>query len=361
MEKTVLDKLLRRSRGGAASSLKTTNAGSFEVSDGWVARWCESALAAEEEAFFSNYSDSLLSWKSRAFLYHCVRSMRPSTVVEVGTYMAGTARILAQALVDNEYGQLYTADPYGASRCPPIIERWPTPLRERVTFVPKNSMALVEDLRGRRQQIDIAFIDGCHDFEFVLFDALAIGALMARGGLMIFDNSEQPGVIKACLEFARLNPDFREIGTAVTCFDARDPFGSRNRSDVPGTQFILLSVAEWLSVPHGAFYATGQQVTTKSMFEAVQIANVRGPLKGTLFVEAWLRAFGSATPLEKRATSKTTLDVQETHFNIEVPLHLAFEKTNLDSSVRQITYEVGLFWLPDERHESLRFERVEVA
>jgi predicted O-methyltransferase YrrM len=357
----ILDSLLRRSQGNALSALTSTSVAPLEPSEAWVAHWSASDIAAKEEAFFSGNSDSLLSWKSRAFLYHCVRAMKPSTVVEIGTYMAGTARILAQALVDNGSGQLYTADPYGADRCPPIIRRWPAALQRRVTFIPQNSMALVEALRAERKAIDIAFIDGCHDFEFALFDALAIGTLMARDGLVIFDNSEQPGVIKACLEFMRINPDFREIGTAATRFDTADPFGSRNRSDVPGTQFVLLAAPGFLGVAPRAFHATGQRVTNSSTFRTVHISNVRGPARGTLFVEAWLRAFGSSTPLERRATDKTAVHVDDTSCDIDVPLPLAFDTPQIDRTIRQLTYEVGLFWLPDSGNESLKFDRVELA
>src|SRR6266850_2768810 len=143
----VIDKLLRRSEKNPTSALSRATFVPFEPSRTWVSAWSESPIAALEEATFAPHSDSLLSWKSRAFLYHCIRAIRPSIVVEIGTYAAGSARILAQALADNRHGRLFTADPYGAERCPPIIQRWPSYLRERVTFVPENSMALAEQLR----------------------------------------------------------------------------------------------------------------------------------------------------------------------------------------------------------------------
>ena len=83
---------------------------------------------------------------------------------------------------------------------------------------------LADELRHRNTRVDIAFIDGCHDFEYALFDAIAMGTLMSRNGIMILDICEQPGVISACLESLRLNPDWRKLGSATKSFNFCKPF-----------------------------------------------------------------------------------------------------------------------------------------
>ena len=49
--------------------------------------------------YFREYpGHSLLYDSSRAFLYELVRGMRPSAVLEIGTYRAGTTEVLARAM-----------------------------------------------------------------------------------------------------------------------------------------------------------------------------------------------------------------------------------------------------------------------
>ncbi|HYR34099.1 MAG TPA: hypothetical protein VEQ87_07415, partial [Burkholderiales bacterium] len=79
-----MNKLLRRPEARSASALKTAAYTPFEPSAAWVSAWTTSEIAAREEATFSENEDSLQSWKSRAFLYHCIRAMKPATVVEIG-------------------------------------------------------------------------------------------------------------------------------------------------------------------------------------------------------------------------------------------------------------------------------------
>jgi predicted O-methyltransferase YrrM len=68
---------------------------------------------------------SLISAHSQALIYCLVRGLRPRLVVEIGTYRAGTASIIAAALVANGIGQIHTIDPFGAETVPSIIRDWP--------------------------------------------------------------------------------------------------------------------------------------------------------------------------------------------------------------------------------------------
>src|ERR1700739_3382873 len=77
---------------------------------------------------------------TQAVLGELVRLIPSARVLEIGTYFADTSRYLAEIRVDTG-GQLTSIDPFGGSRVPGIIARWPGALQQRVTFRPDNSMA----------------------------------------------------------------------------------------------------------------------------------------------------------------------------------------------------------------------------
>src|SRR4051812_43581783 len=64
-----------------------------------IAIWMRSAFFPRpNHTFRISPPLSLLSCQSRAFLYHCVVSLRPERVLEIGTYRAGTAEVIARAM-----------------------------------------------------------------------------------------------------------------------------------------------------------------------------------------------------------------------------------------------------------------------
>ena len=332
----------------------------FQPTEDWVSRWAQSDLAKSQERAFSGNEDSLLGWASRAFIYHVIRSMKPAVVVEIGTYMAGTARIIAEALAENNRGHLYTTDPYGAERCPKLIGAWPPHLQRRVTFSATNSMAFADELRQRRIVVDLAFIDGCHDFEYVMFDAFAMSRLLTKSGLLVCDNSEQPGVISACLEFLRLNPDFRELGSAVTAFDRMDPFSTANRSDVRDTSFLLFVGPGSESVASSAFFSTGQIEIDDTAIRGVRLKGVRAGGGGRLFAEVWLRGFGNEMPIELKGTNGISVQLSVDQFDEEIPLApvLDLKIADAEKKVKKQTVEICLFWVADDDNSSLNFTSV---
>jgi hypothetical protein len=59
----------------------------------------------------------LISDHGRALLYSLIRVMKPSLVVEIGSYQAGTSKVICWALAANGRGRLHTIDPLGATVC----------------------------------------------------------------------------------------------------------------------------------------------------------------------------------------------------------------------------------------------------
>jgi predicted O-methyltransferase YrrM len=190
--------------------------------------------------YFIDYPKLSLMWhECRAFIYALVRMSKPEAVAEIGTYFAGTAEVFARALWENGRGVLYTTDPYGAERAPAVICQWPAPLQEMVRFSADDSMMFLGQLARSKTLLDVILIDGNHEYEFASFDLALAAKTMRPGGVIIMDNAEQTGPFEAARHFLAENPDWRELGTAISRFNPSDPF-VMPRCSIPDTSFIVL-------------------------------------------------------------------------------------------------------------------------
>jgi predicted O-methyltransferase YrrM len=137
-------------------------------------------------------------------LAHLVRLLSPARVLEIGTFFADTAHVIAATMAQIGAGHLTTIDPFGGERVPDIIAGWPPELQDRVTFRPDNSMSfflyLDEHLhvkRGKDAPFDLIFVDGHHSFDYAFFDLMRSSLFLRPGGALVVDNIEQPGPAEA--------------------------------------------------------------------------------------------------------------------------------------------------------------------
>ncbi len=323
-----------------------------------LARWRASEACADEVAYFAAYPEqSLLSTVSRAFIYHCVRSQKPDRVIEVGTYHAGTAELIARALHENGRGRLFTADPFGAVRCPAIISTWPDELRERVEFFPLNSMAFYLELERRKLSIDIAFIDGNHAYEFALFDTLMAAKSLSRGGTIIVDNAEQAGPYFAAAMFLENNPGWQTIGGNHPRPAAlADPLDSTfNRASLDDASLLILKAPDAYTVTSTPF-DTSERPIQAAALSGIRLASDRAtgadPV-GALFWEAIYRMFPVGVfPIEIKRRGR-----------VDAPtgrhLECVFDQPVAETFAGPCTLEVVLLYRTDSQMP-YRFDSIEM-
>ena len=137
-----------------------------------------------------------------------VRLLAPADVLEIGTFFADTARVIASTMAEIGAGHLTTIDPFGGDRVPDIIASWPEELRQRVNFRPDNSMTFFLYLdeeahakRGKDAPFKVIFVDGHHSFDYAFFDLMRSTLFLKPGGALVVDNIEQPGPATAVRVF----------------------------------------------------------------------------------------------------------------------------------------------------------------
>jgi predicted O-methyltransferase YrrM len=303
---------------------------------------------AEAEAYLWTYPAlSFLSGRSRTVLYSLIRLLRPKVVAEVGTLFAGTAEAMARALWENGGGILHTTDPYGADRCPAIIETWPRELQEITRYYALNSMDFFLALDRERVTLDMTLVDGNHDFEFALFDLQMSARLLRPGGTIIMDNAEQSGPFRAARMFLGSHPGWREIGNALATYDRFKPF-DLTRASIPGTSFIVLQAPDYHSIGPGP-HSWGQKPVECSQVQNLVLHLSAQKTAGLLFYQAILRGFadGNRRAEELKADGQIRLETNGEPTAIVHPLAERLEFRDMPANAA-FTMEIELSWQADQ-------------
>ena len=302
---------------------------------------------ARVASYLSTYlPNSFMFGASRPVLFSLIRLLRPKVVAEVGTLFAGTAELMARALWENGGGILHTTDPYGADRCPAIIETWPRELQEITRYYALGSMDFFLALDRERVTLDMALVDGNHDFEFALFDLQMAARLLRPGGTIIMDNSEQSGPFRAIRTFMEGNPGWSEIGHAVASYDRFKPFDP-TRASFPGTSFVVLQSPAHLSIGPGP-HSWGQKPSEYSQVQNVVLHLPPQATAGLLFYQVILRGFadGNRRTVELKATGQIRLETHGEPMTISQPLAQRLVVSDMPPDAA-FTVEIDVSWQAD--------------
>ena len=165
------------------------------------------------------------------YLYSLVRELRPERTLEVGMANGLSTLFIAQALLDNGAGHHMAVDPFqrsdwhGAGLA--IIHR--AGLESLVTLIELPSHQALPELERQGVAIDFAFVDGSHQFDYVVSDFLCIDRILRIGGLIAFDDSDWPAIIKA-LRFVLSNRRYEVAYPDVVIEQAKYNPGLLSRS-----------------------------------------------------------------------------------------------------------------------------------
>jgi hypothetical protein len=282
-----------------------------------------------------------MSDHSRAVLYSLIRIRRPKYISEIGTLYAGATEVLARACWENNWGAIYTADPFGGERCPPIIASWPEDMSKYASFHPLSSMDLFNYLIQRKISLDMTLVDGNHDYEYALFDLLMAARITRPSGIVVMDNAEQSGPFNAARTFLAANPSWREFGGAVAGHDPSNPFNPE-RASLPGTTFIILQAPAHPAISEVP-RSWGQVETGSSHMAGLVFTLPPQKTAGVLHYQVIFRAFQEGSdPLEAKKIGRVRMDISEA-----TTLRHAFDTALQLPDGARYTVEIDMSWQAD--------------
>lgn len=313
--------------------------------------WQGSPEFRAAEAMFFDYPDrSLCRPIDRMLLYHLVRALRPLHVVEIGTYFAAGAEVLARALWENGRGLLHTIDPYGKIRGPSLIGRWDERLRAHVRFYPWNSMEFFERLDARQFPLDLVFVDGNHNFESALFDLQSAAKRIRPGGIVVMDDANQSGPFWASKVFLEQNPGWTELGACLSLAGSREPFGALP-SLFEGSKFVILKASSQIRVGRLP-YSTGEMPYTERQLAGLELSLEPGQ-SGELLGRAFLRGFpGGENPEQLQTLFRIGIRGER---QCSLAFETALRTRHADRpELPKQTVELVLLWRPAHEGEALQ-------
>lgn len=283
----------------------------------------DTAEFAETIRYFAesgSTSGALLPPAAQALLYTIIRNQRPEQVLEIGTFKGGTTAAMARAVHLNGMGTVHTVGPFDAEHFGANFRHWSHPLQRVVRFYPVNSMSFFMQAEDERLSLDLALVDGNHDYEYATFDILTAARFLVPGGFMFVDNISQVGPFRAAIDFLRENPTWIDCGmhplpkTFERAFD-------RTRSNVPNTDFAIFRSPRARAI-NAIPQTFGNIGWSSDPVNGIRLSTEPSP-SGTLCIECILRAFREDRIVEIDGLKVQAVAANET--NIEIRLDNALQ------------------------------------
>jgi predicted O-methyltransferase YrrM len=156
-------------------------------------------------------------------LQDLVREVHPTTTLEIGLAYGISALYICDALEVTPTTRHIVIDP---NQCNHESGPWGDPWHgiglhtlnragfgNLIEFIPLPSHHALPQLDMDGRQIDFAFVDGWHTFDYTFIDFFYIDRMLRVGGVIAFDDAGMPGIRKLC-RYIATNRAYRPIATA---------------------------------------------------------------------------------------------------------------------------------------------------
>ena len=149
-------------------------------------------------------------------LYETVLQERPSCTIEVGMSCGTSSLAILTALnKSGGVGRLISVDPNqtseGACGLTSVLR---ADLGHLHQLLEKPDYVALPKLLESGMQVDMAYIDGWHTFDYTLLDFFYIDKMLKVGGVVIFNDCGWPAVFKA-MRFVVRNRKYAEINVGL--------------------------------------------------------------------------------------------------------------------------------------------------
>lgn len=149
-------------------------------------------------------------------LFQAVLSERPITVVEVGMAMGTSSLAILSALRETGGGRLVSIDPMQTSgwNGRGVAAIAAAGLADRHELIEDFDYRALPRLLDSGLQIDFAYIDGWHTFDYTLLDWWYIDRMLPARGVVVFNDCSWPAVDKA-IRFVQTHRKYEEMDVGL--------------------------------------------------------------------------------------------------------------------------------------------------
>jgi len=239
---------------------------------------------------------SLISPTSQALIFSLIRNADPEHVVEIGSFKGGTTECISRALDANGRGVVHTIGPFDSEHFLPVLESWPDSLRSKVRFYPTDSMSFFMQIQREQIRPWLVFVDGCHDYEFALFDIQCAARSITPGGFIIVDNVSQVGPYFAAVDFLKSNNGWLNCQWQPGAFDSTKAYDGERRAIINTDLMVLRAPNLYLLSDRPRTF--GEVNCPSAAVHGVKL-RLSEPNKGTLHIQCVLRGFADTQNVER--------------------------------------------------------------
>ena len=155
---------------------------------------------------------SHVSREQGQFLREIVEQLRATTSLEIGLAYGVSALFICDAMVQQENARHIAIDPGQVANwdCIGVHHLRQAGYENLFELREQPSFRALPQLLEEGTQVDFAFVDGEHTFDFVLLDFFYIDRLLRLGGVVAFDDTHIPSIRRVC-RFVATNRHYRVL------------------------------------------------------------------------------------------------------------------------------------------------------
>jgi hypothetical protein len=199
---------------------------------------------------------------------------------------------------------------------------------------------------------DLVFIDGNHDYEYVLFDLSMCAKNVPPDGIIVLDNAALPGVFFAARDFLASHRNWRVAGNPIERYDEDHPFETGGGSwGLGGGDSMVLTRSDLTFVDERPtsfkFWRTQEQGRIAGVGLSIDPSTSAGSLSVQVALTSCFLAQAEVIARQPFvAAGRASVRVEPGGGPIEVKFNPVLEVDTVDATV--VFADVDLIWRADE-------------